>query len=72
MNISQHGFWLNVRSVEYFLPFRDYPWFRNANVASILKVKLDGAGHLRWEDLDVDLSLEILERSESFPLIAKS
>ena len=28
-NISQHGFWLLLNGEELFLPFAQFPWFRN-------------------------------------------
>ena len=31
-NISQHGFWLLLEDEELFLPFSEFPWFRDATV----------------------------------------
>jgi len=70
-NIDQFGFWLLIRDREYFLPYEDYPWFRKASVDQILHVELLHGEHLHWPDLDVDLSVEILDAAESFPLIYK-
>ena len=67
-NIDRFGFWLLVRGKEYFLPYEEYPWFKDARVRDILRVRLVHEGHLRWPALDVDLSLESLDRPESFPL----
>jgi len=71
-NISQHGFWLWLDGTEYFLPFEQYPWFKNAVVSDILNVKLIHGRHLRWPRLDVDLSLDILREPGRYPLTAKS
>jgi len=71
-NIDAFGFWLLVGGTEYFLPYEEYPWFRNARVRDILNVTLEGKDHLRWPALDVDLSIESLEHPESYPLIYKS
>ena len=68
-NIDAFGFWLLVRGKEYFLPYEEYPWFRDARVRDILGVTLVHEDHLHWPALDVDLSVESLERPESFPLI---
>lgn len=27
-NISNHGIWLYIKGTEYFLPFEDFPWFK--------------------------------------------
>jgi hypothetical protein len=67
-NIDTHGFWLLVRDKEFFLPYDEYPWFREACVREILGVKLVGEDHLHWPALDVDLSVKSLEHPESFPL----
>jgi hypothetical protein len=70
-NISAHGFWLLVRGKEHFLPYDEYPWFREARVRDILGVKLVSEDHLHWSALDVDLSVESLDRPEAFPLVFK-
>ncbi len=36
---SKHGVWLRVSGEEYFLSFKVFPWFREAKVASLLKVR---------------------------------
>ena len=71
LNISKHGFWILVQGREYFLPFEDFPWFRDANIASILNVELLQTHHLYWPDLDIDLELESIESPEKYPLIYK-
>ena len=68
-NIDQFGFWLLIRDREYFLPYDNFPWFRKTSVDQILHVELLYGEHLHWTDLDVDLSVEILDEPESFPLI---
>lgn len=71
-NISQNGFWVLFQSKELFVPFSEFPWFRNATVDSILKVELTHPGHLYWPTLDIDLAVESLEHPERFPLISKT
>ena len=46
LNISQHGFWLMVDDVEYFLPYEKFPWFQKGTVEQICDVKLERAEHL--------------------------
>jgi len=70
-NISAHGFWLLIQNREYFLPFDEYPWFKNAKISQILNVKLNHDHHLHWPDLDVDLELESLAKPTKYPLIYK-
>ena len=68
-DISQHGLWLYVKGREYLLPFKHYPWFRDAKVAEIQNVQLLHGMHLHWPDLDVDLELESLQSPDKYPLI---
>ena len=67
-HISAHGFWLLVCEREYFLPFDEYPWFRDASIRQIQSVQLLHGRHLCWPDLDVDLELESLEQPALYPL----
>jgi len=70
-NISQHGFWLFFQGKEYFLPFEQFPWFKNATVRQISNVQLLHHEHLYWPDLDVDLTFNIIENPEKYKLVAK-
>jgi hypothetical protein len=68
-NVDKFGVWLLVRGKEYFLPHEEYPWFRDATIDNILNVQLLHVDHLHWPKLDVDLSVESLEKPEDFPLV---
>jgi hypothetical protein len=70
-HISQHGFWLLLDERELFLPFEDFPWFRNASIRAIHNVERPQQHHLYWPDLDIDLAVESIEHPERFPLISK-
>ena len=67
-NISKHGIWLLIDAEEYFLPFDEFPWFRQAPVGAILKVEQPHPDHLYWPELDVDLHVESLKHPARFPL----
>jgi len=71
-NISSHGIWLLTRDKELFLSYNDFPWFKDVSVKKILKVEEVMPGHFYWPDLDVDLSLEVIEHPERFPLKTKT
>ena len=71
-NISQHGFWILLEGRELFVPFNQFPWFRNATIDSILRVEMPHPGHLYWPDLDIDLAVESIEHPERFPLVSKA
>jgi hypothetical protein len=70
-NISQHGFWVLLDGGELFLPFEEFPWFKQATVETNLRVERPAFGHLRWPELDVDLAVESIEHSERYPLKSK-
>ena len=67
-NIGATGFWLLVDGSEYFVPYTDYPGFRDATVAQICAVRRLGPTQLSWPALDIDVELEALEHPEQFPL----
>jgi hypothetical protein len=70
-NISRHGFWILVDERELLVPFAEFPWFRDATVGAILNLERCHFNHLRWPELDVDLTLEMIEQPERYPLKAK-
>ena len=57
-NVSRHGLWLLVGDEELFLPFEQFPWFRDASIEEISVVERQTADHLYWPLLDIDLSVE--------------
>ncbi len=69
-NIDTHGIWVYVNSREYFRPYADYPWFKDAKVSEIIGVELLHGVHLHWPSLDVDLTVDSLENPEKYPLVA--
>jgi hypothetical protein len=70
-NISKHGFWLLVSDQEFFLPFEEFPWFEAAPIGAVLNVELQHEGHLRWPDLDVDLTVDSVRDPKRYPLKAR-
>ena len=53
--ITEIGFWIFVGEKEYFVPFREYPAFKDASVNQILSVNFNVPSQLRWESLDIDI-----------------
>jgi hypothetical protein len=45
-NVSPNGFWFFVGEHELFVPFHDFPWFREASVREIANVTLPSPHHL--------------------------
>ena len=71
-NVSPHGFWLFVDDHELFVPFKDYPWFKDASIREISRVELPSAQHLYWPGLDIDVAVESLTHSERYPLVSQA
>jgi len=70
-NVSSHGVWLLANSQELFMSYQDFPWFKDAPIGKVLNVEQLTPGHFYWPDLDVDLTSEIIEHPEKFPLKSK-
>lgn len=70
-NISSHGVWLLAGEKELFLSYEDFPWFKDVPVGKVLTVEEPTPGHFYWPDLDIDLTAEIIEHPERFPLKSK-
>ena len=70
-NVSRHGLWLLVGGEELFLPFEQFPWFRDASIEEISVVERQTADHLYWSLLDIDLSVESIRNPAAFPLVAR-
>ena len=71
-NVSPHGFWLLIREEELFVPFKEFPWFKEASIAEITRVELPSPHHLHWPDLDIDLAVESLKHPERYPLVSEA
>lgn len=69
-HISIHGLWLFSRGKEYFLSYEDFPWFKDKTVRAIHHVEEPTPGHFFWPELDIDLTQDIIENPERFPLKA--
>ena len=67
-NVSSHGVWLLCGNKELFMSYDDFPWFKDQVVKSIINVEEQSPGHFYWPYLDVDLTEEIIEHPERFPL----
>jgi len=66
-------FWFAIRCWRtYKGSFDEYfPWFKDAPIGKILNIEEPTDGHFYWPGLDIDLSLEIIEHPEKFPLTAR-
>jgi len=69
-NVSAQGMWLIVDERELYLAFDAFPWFRDATIAQLSRIERPATDHLRWPDLDVDLSIDSIDHPERYPLVS--
>jgi len=67
LNISSHGIWLLTNDKEIFLPYEEFPWFKDQTVKSITNVQEESSGHFYWPNIDVDLTIESIEHLRNSP-----
>lgn len=67
--VTAEGVRIVIDGRERFMPFKRFPWFKDATIAQILNVEYELEDDLRWPDLDVDLHIESIDHPERFPLI---
>ena len=72
IDICVQGLRLLVDREELFLPFTQFPWFRNAPVDAVLHVERPSTDHLYWPELDIDLAVDSIRHPERFPLVARN
>lgn len=70
-NISRNRFWLLANDREYFISYSTYPEFLNMTLNQIFNVKSIDLKQFHWEEQDIDIDIESLEKPETFPLIFK-
>jgi hypothetical protein len=71
-NVLPQGFWLLLAGRELFVPFAEFPWFRDASIGQILAVEQPGADHFYWPQLDIDLAVESIEHPDRYPLVSRA
>lgn len=67
-NIDTKGFWLFLDGNEHFLSFDEFPWFVNATISQITKVVEQSKDHLYWPELDIDLTVDMIDNPGKYPL----
>ena len=67
-HVSSYGIWILTGDQELFLPYEDFPWFKEASIGKIINVQEVSPGHFYWPDLDIDLGIDSVENPEKYPL----
>lgn len=61
-----------LRDRELFVPFSEFPWFKESTVDQILDVEWPSPHHLYWPELDIDLAVDSIEHPDRYPLVSRS
>ena len=69
--MTARGFWLALDSEKLFVPYSEFPWFREVALEKLSHVERPRAGHLYWPELDIDLAVESIRNPGAFPLVAR-
>lgn len=70
--VSNTGFWLLLDDEELFVPFADFPWFRQATYEQLATIERPAPNHLYWPRLDVDLAVPSIRDPAAYPLVSKA
>ena len=71
--ITRFGVWiLTARGKELFMPYDDFPWFKDQSKQSVRCVEEPSPGHFYWPDLDIDISERMIEHPEQYPKMARA
>ncbi|MHB1678394.1 MAG: DUF2442 domain-containing protein [Sulfuriferula sp.] len=61
---------LLVKDEELFVPYSEFPWFKQATIEPVVSIERPRQNHLEWPLPDMDLSLESIRNPDRFPLIS--
>ena len=67
-NISAQGIWILVNKQEFFMPFKEFPWFLKATLEQIYDLEFFHDKYLHWPSLDIDIEVDSLKHLEAYPL----
>ena len=70
-HVSSYGIWILTDDNELFMPYDEFPWFKDQPLKNVLNVQEQSPGHFYWPEIDVDLTEEIIRHPERFPLKSK-
>ncbi|MBV6447239.1 DUF2442 domain-containing protein [Nitrosomonas sp.] len=69
--VSNKGFWLLLDDEELFVPFSEFPWFKQGTIEAITTVEMPSPDRLYWSLLDIDLSIASIRNPSAFPLVSR-
>lgn len=69
--VSAIGIRVSIGERELFASFGDFPWFEEASICELAAVERPSPNHLFWPELDIDLTVDSLERPQRYPLVSR-
>jgi hypothetical protein len=66
--ITQFGIWMIINGYEYYLSYKEFPWFKTASVENLYNFEFKFKKYLRWPNLDIDLDIDTFKNLEKYPL----
>lgn len=60
-HITANGVWILTGHKELFMPYDEFPLFKDDAVSQIIRIEEPQPGHFYWPELDVYLTAEIIE-----------
>lgn len=67
---SNKGFWLLLDHEELYVPFSEFPWFKQSTIEALTTVEKSSTDHHYWPLLDIDLSVESIRNPSAFLLVS--
>ncbi len=66
-HIDSRGLWLYVDKNEHYMPFNKFPWFADATIRQISRVERHAENHFHWPELDIDLTIDMIDHPDKYP-----
>lgn len=60
-DLTKRGFRIHFKDKQFYMSFKNYPWFADATEEEIRDVVLEFEYRVHWEALDVDFEIDQLE-----------
>jgi hypothetical protein len=69
LDVSTGGLWVLAGKEEFFLPYKLFPFFRDATIGQIHRVEFTHGKYLHWPALDVDIEIDSIKTPDRYPLL---
>ena len=66
--ITKFGIWMIINGFEYYLSYKEFPWFKTSTIENLYNFEVKFKKYLRWPDLEIDLEIDSIKNLEKYPL----